>query len=119
MWEYYPSDGCPWQTLKYYANEVLGISPKLKRCLPERWRIKVEGKSYTEMWLRNYVLLRHQHGCTVLASQYANHRVDPGHRVTLVRDLKLDQKLLVAHAKMLKKDGETVRINPKHRHRLP
>lgn len=81
--------------------------PQPVQRLGKRWRIRVGGLAYPEMWLRHYALFRQMHGCTVMASDWANRMTDLNKPI--VRDPDFDLELLLAHARMQQRTKETVR----------
>lgn len=74
------------------------------RKMGRRWKIKVGGIYYSEMWLRYYAQVRHIQRCTVMAADWANRMTNK--RLPIVRDLDTDLELLLAHARLQQRAGE-------------
>lgn len=101
-------DSAPFGQIKQMVDERLRFRfiPEPKRRMGLRWRTKVGGLCYSEMWLRHYAQLRQMHGCIVMASDWANRMT--GENKPINRDNDHDLELLLAHARLLQKTGETV-----------
>lgn len=102
----YPLGSAMWCRLEPFGREgmkLMGFRLPIKRLLPKDWTCEVRAVHYSELWLRYYAAMRHYecHGCTVLASDWANHMSDQIN--PLVRDLELDLELLSAHGLMASK----------------
>lgn len=77
-----------------------------KQKLEPDWSCTIGDVKYTEMWLRYYVQGRHLWKCTVCCSQWAN--AATGEDQELIRDVKLDLEILLAHARVQQLTKEKV-----------
>lgn len=88
--------------LREWARDVFRWRLKrefpLKPQLKKSWSTLINGRQYPELWIRYYAILRHCEECMVLCSDYANHATES--ELPIVRNRKLDLKLLLAHAQI-------------------
>lgn len=90
-----------WRDLSAWGRETfrqLRQKFPLRRQLKPSWRTRIDGNLYPELWVRYYALLRHHAPCMAYCSDCANRVTQQ--ELPIVRDSKLDLKLLLAHAQI-------------------